>query len=193
MKLLSILVAAVALATVTSAQRCCTPQQWEGELTGANYAINDFFWEDVHYDFQNQRARFDVFSNDNRSVVVNTIIERFDQGRIYNIFPGPKGNCTYFIVSGKMPEACTPQNPSGVYPYTIGITLNARVYEFAAPNGIFQAWSVTADQCIPINGNYFARRHGQYQDYIFFYYNIFPSISDPAIFNPPGQCTQIKN
>merc|ERR1712010_392574 len=132
-----LLCVAVLLAACAFAQRptdpgCCSPWQWTGDISIINREQGEQINQFIAYDFKNQRARIDSISTDGRNVTLSSIIERFDTGNVYEI-NWETETCTYFNVSGEMPEACIPQGATHTFEFTLGAELPCRSYTFKIP------------------------------------------------------------
>merc|ERR1711934_953887 len=179
-----LLCVAVLLAACAFAQRptdpgCCSPWQWTGDIS----IINQF----IAYDFKNQRARIDSISTDGRNVTLSSIIERFDTGNVYEI-NWETETCTYFNVSGEMPQACIPQGATHTFEFTLGAELPCRSYTFKIPP-IVNTFVATADSCLPVSGAILGRVHGHYREADVFYFNQKVHVPEPGLFTPPTGCT----
>ena len=66
---------------------CCTPNQWQGYVTGTSYVNEEAVSEYVYYDYTNQRLRSDVVYLDNESHnVVETVLILANSVSIFLIF-----------------------------------------------------------------------------------------------------------
>eukprot|EP01095_Lingulamoeba_sp_RSL-Kostka_P008944 TRINITY_DN3053_c0_g1_i1.p1 TRINITY_DN3053_c0_g1~~TRINITY_DN3053_c0_g1_i1.p1 ORF type:complete len:212 (-),score=65.12 TRINITY_DN3053_c0_g1_i1:243-878(-) len=198
MKFVFVIFLILNISFVFSQEACCTPKQWQGFINGVSrtgngdsnheYIIN----QHIDYDYTNKMARVDTFETDFESVVVQTIIERYDLGQIF-IIDQVKNECAYFNVKSGMPEACIYDGYNFAFEFTLGINLECVAYDYLRYPNFNDQVVVTKQGCYPVSGVLMERFHSNKLGYLFNYHNITDGIDDPFVFeNPsPSACTEI--
>jgi len=184
-----VLFALLVLASAQGRRGCCTPRQWEGEVTGFDHRSNTSFFETISYDFDNHRVRIDAFTDHMRQFHRFTVFEEMSRkdgrSRIYFI---EDGKCTVKIQPEPMPEACVRDNHHEERHLIIGGELEATWYGFTTAE-YQRNVVVSRHHCLPIEGVLFEHHGRQYQfDLRVNYWNVRHGIGNPVIFELPSIC-----
>merc|ERR1711934_31501 len=178
---------------------CCTPRAWEGEITGYGAKINISFFETVSYDYENLRARVDIFTDRNRQFHQLTVFEETDRRSGTNylfIVDHQKGTCETRTQPEPLREACIKENYHQERRVIIGGRLHATWYGYFN-NGRENMMIAAHDRhnggaehhCIPIEGAFFDHhdRHYTFEAKVSFW-NIHLGIGNPIVFEVPHLC-----
>lgn len=181
---------------VGSPQPCCTPDQWEGIISG--FAVYKKHWYSraqldfdlfyFSYDKTNQRIAMNgtVYNRGKQNAL--RVIERYDEKKIY-IIDG-EGKCKSKDLTVDFMPACIPEKATynGRWRQGLGdesIEEDSWMYEYMGYNGIT---NVTPQQCIPFSETVWGMGEGFPRFAAVGYVEITAGIKSPSIFTPPKDC-----
>mmetsp|Transcript_10088 Transcript_10088/g.15942 ORF Transcript_10088/g.15942 Transcript_10088/m.15942 type:complete len:232 (-) Transcript_10088:12-707(-) len=181
------------LAFVCSAQSqgCCTPDVWQGDISGFSRDLNLYWYEYTYYNWYQKSIRADIYENYDNKELVYSVLELFNAGQIYIIHPD--GSCKYEETTSPGTQACVPSGGHR-FPATIGGNLQTDLFAFTSPKGSnITEFAMTRSSCYPIFGMLLERQEQIFLgDWEITYFNLYGEIFDPFVFEAPLNCQLVQ-
>lgn len=130
------------------ADACCTPDQWEGYQFSFDEKHHFRAGFNISYDFTGKRLRIAAYEVRNKKKLSLESLALFKEKQLY-IIDYTANNCGLTTPNHAMQRDCIPGDAHKTE-ITIGGSLNADVYDYAAMNNTARVIDTRTKSCLPI-------------------------------------------